>query len=724
MAAAKVITSDAFRVTIDDHTGALIELADPQASTARNWVGSSSNTPWQPLAADGVLDTLMLAPAHCTGSPLDITVQRTTAGQQSTLTEKYLFKNVGNESLNLASRGAVSFAIYTPFNDHYTNTSDALQNRAHAHIWTHGGSTAWVKMNQMGGHDRDLGLVLVKGALSGYSVEGRDKTTLSNTRGVFLLHPVMPTLDPGEQSELEWRSFGIRAEMTFSGNAKISRNIKTSKDGAEALNSTIFLNSIPSVEEVLSSRIKFITHGMVDDLKPLERFMLTLESFYTEGGPELYAIGLPIYEGLRALNASGDVSAYERALSLFQQHGQHIMVRGLVYPAFEVNFELSIVAPAAVMLLELYRWTGDKKWLAAAEIHFETLLRFSGKQPDYRVHDIAIRHWDGYCFGKDRMWGDVFPHYWSTLNAVALHHYGQAVGQDSYGRRAEGIIRSSIALFDQDGRGSCAWIYPTSVNGRPGHYADPYENLDGPEIIGHVASISRVAFFTVTLCQDWMLGVESRKGTYEAITLHISALQPSGPGIDDQQFEDLTKTYKGEVKHWTRTYQHLAVRANLLRNINMFQHLLTLKLLEDYGGECGESFEITGDLLDWTLEQHLNGLSSRNKVNTPKEMMIDYRLVEPKVCSAAEGKHPGGDVQHFIRQRDWLSLASALFNDRKLASDLFKDKTPVSKYSLGEKMPAGILGRIEELQQKYFQDFSNPATLTLTKYAEGLPAKP
>lgn len=684
MAAAKVVTSDAFRVTIDDHTGALIELTDPQASTARNWVGSSSNTPWQPSGSRWGLgyfdagasslhrhywnaphvscDGEETCTSRYTAGPLDITVQRSTAGQQGTLTEKYLFKNVGNESLSPASKGAVSFAIYTPFNDHYTNTSDALQNRAHAHIWAHGGSTAWVKMNQMGGHDRDLGLVLVKGALGGYSVEGRDETTLSNTRGVFLLHPVMPTLEPGEQSELEWTFFWhhdwddffrqckdiseqfvafnvstytitpgensivelsgsrINSGTTINGNTPTNCNgtkcsftystnrvgeqtltITTSKEG-EALNSTIFLNSVPSFEDVLSSRIKFITQyqqvdaagtslhgayvpcdnqmegqvlfdkrsdrnagrervgmgnliarwlrrnadeaisesfkeyynyvctqlqdetgyvlngpgnrgkrlynwpwvmqlhvvtsalnitfgGKVGDLKPLERFMLTLESFYAEGGAELYAIGLPIYEGLRALNASGDTSAYARALSLFQQHGQQIVERGLNFPASEVNFEQSIVAPAAVMLLELYRWTSDKKWLTAAELQLETLLRFSGKQPDYRVHDIAIRHWDGYWFGKDHMWGDVFPHYWSTLNAVALHHYGQAVGQDSYGRKAEGIIRSNIALFDQDGRGSCAWIYPTSVNGRPGHYADPYAN-DQDWALNHLLQIS------------------------------------------------------------------------------------------------------------------------------------------------------------------------------------------------------------------------------------------
>lgn len=222
------------------------------------------------------------------------------------------------------------------------------------------------------------------------------------------------------------------------------------------------------------------------------------------------------------------------------------------------------------------------------------------------------------------------------------------------------------------------------------------------------------------------------------ITLHISTLQHSNPGIDDQQFEDLTRTYKGVVKHWTRTYRHLAVRATLLRNINMFQRLLTLKLLEDY---AGESVEITGDLLNWTREQwaiitkqgvYAEGEESRENVKychklfiiTPcEEMMIDYHIVEPKVCSAAEGQHPGGDVQHFIGQRDWLSLASTLFNDRKLTSDLFKDKRPVGEYQLWDKMPADILRRIEELQKKYFDVLENPATFTLTKYAKGLSAK-
>ena len=58
--------------------------------------------------------------------------------------------------------------------------------------------------------------------------------------------------------------------------------------------------------------------GPVAEKSPLERFMLTLENFYSEGGAELYAIGLPILESLRFLNDTGEEKHFARALELFQ----------------------------------------------------------------------------------------------------------------------------------------------------------------------------------------------------------------------------------------------------------------------------------------------------------------------------------------------------------------------------------------------------------------------
>ena len=45
---------------------------------------------------------------------------------------------------------------------------------------------------------------------------------------------------------------------------------------------------------------------------------------------------------------------------------------------------------------------------------------------------MPIRHWDGYWFGRERLWGDVFPHYWSVLSAAAY----LTAGRTAAARRA------------------------------------------------------------------------------------------------------------------------------------------------------------------------------------------------------------------------------------------------------------------------------------------------
>lgn len=96
---------------------------------------------------------------------VDRNVDRKTKG----FTEKYTFTNIGSAALALSStRFKTEFAIFTPFNDHYTNASDVLEHRAHAHIWAFGGGSSWVKLTRMGGRGPHLGLVVTQGGLQGY----------------------------------------------------------------------------------------------------------------------------------------------------------------------------------------------------------------------------------------------------------------------------------------------------------------------------------------------------------------------------------------------------------------------------------------------------------------------------------------------------------------------------------------------------------------------------
>jgi hypothetical protein len=658
------LSGRSFQVSIDDASGAVTSIANANDATGMSWVSASENAPWIPLSSRWGLGFANVgtslnraywtnakvqlqndgASVSYTAGNLSVVVQRNLNDLHDSFTERYVFKNIGSTSLNLAS-STTQFAIYTPFNDHYTNTTDSEERRSHAHVWASGGSSSWVKMTRMNGTGPHLGLVLTEGSLAGYSIEGRDTVTSSNTRGVFLLHPSTFTLQPGESKSVAWSMFwhndwddffdnclqqsdqfinfnisslsavvgeniNIIMEGAVNESSTVAGTVVTplgngsgygaiwagSKVGEQTLqvigargNSTITVNVVPSLDHLSTLRTQFIATnqqvpesnvnksgayavydtqmkgivtfdtatdrntgrervGMgvlmsrqlavnpnqtlqdslvryyrfvctklqnstgyvgndVGDSKlrlynfpwvmtlhvtmsklnimlpediasptPLERFMITMESFYSLGGADMYPIGLPIIEGLTALQNGGHTEAYQRALSLYTAHAETIFNAGTYYPAQEVNYEQSIVAPAAIFLLEMYRWTKNERWLAAAKPHFDLLLLFGGRQPDYHMHDIAIRHWDGYWFGKDRMWGDIFPHYWSTLTGVAMYHYGKATGELSYQTRAEGIMKANMALFGTDGSASCAWIYPVSVNGRAGHYKDGYAN--------------------------------------------------------------------------------------------------------------------------------------------------------------------------------------------------------------------------------------------------------
>lgn len=215
---------------------------------------------------------------------------------------------------------------------------------------------------------------------------------------------------------------------------------------------------------------------LTGEKQPLKRFMDTVDSFYREGGVDYYPIGIPVTDGLRALKAAGMQEEHDRALALFSGHGVRMIERGTHYPPMEVNFEQSIVAPAAMLLMELHRATGDGKWLEAARPHLAMLDLFEGRQPDHHLNGISIRHWDGYWFGKSRMWGDTFPHYWSSLNAIVWQQMAKATGEARWQRRADKILLGNLSLFTPDGRGSAAFMYPTTVNGRPCYFADPYAN--------------------------------------------------------------------------------------------------------------------------------------------------------------------------------------------------------------------------------------------------------
>lgn len=186
-------------------------------------------------------------------------------------------------------------------------------------------------------------------------------------------------------------------------------------------------------------------------------------AYSAAGGYDFYMIGVPV------LRLPEMKEEFRRAADKFLENGAEV-------PAFEVNFEQSIIAPAVDFLLEFYLLTGENKYLEGAEKMLPVLEAFNGRQPSWHLNDIAIRHWDGYWFGKRKMWGDTFPHYWSAISASAFFHYAEATGKAEYRDRARQILLANLGVLNPDGSASCAYIYPDYVNGEKGKFFDPLAN--------------------------------------------------------------------------------------------------------------------------------------------------------------------------------------------------------------------------------------------------------
>ena len=201
----------------------------------------------------------------------------------------------------------------------------------------------------------------------------------------------------------------------------------------------------------------------------------TLRALVRYFNHDFYCIGVPTY-GYTLLKDNNFTAEADTLLNDFKLMADVFYENGPNYPTFEVNYEQSIVGPSIIHLLNVYMLTGNEKYLKGAESQLPLLESFGGKQPSFHLNDIAIRHWDGYWFGKDQIWGDTFPHYWSTLSGIAFRLYAKATGKQEYAERALNIFRNNFCLFSEDGRGSCAFIYPNKVNGQKAHFYDPFAN--------------------------------------------------------------------------------------------------------------------------------------------------------------------------------------------------------------------------------------------------------
>jgi len=208
-------------------------------------------------------------------------------------------------------------------------------------------------------------------------------------------------------------------------------------------------------------------------LKTMTDIMLR---FYEHGGEKFYPNAVSVGELLDALDIAKLKEEKEILLSQYKRHVDNLINNSTNYPKHEVNYEQTIVAPAATLITDYLKFDNSESVGYAATEQIKVLERFNGHQPDYRLYETSIRHWDGYWFGKNKLYGDTFPHYWSSLSGWAFMKYGQLFNDADYIKMANENVRACLCLFTPEGRASCAYLYPFRINSRKGEYFDDFAN--------------------------------------------------------------------------------------------------------------------------------------------------------------------------------------------------------------------------------------------------------
>ena len=201
-------------------------------------------------------------------------------------------------------------------------------------------------------------------------------------------------------------------------------------------------------------------------------------AYYENGGTTFYPNGIRFSELRRAFEKYGDREMYENLLSMFDKHISELVRKGTDYPPHEVNYEQTIVTPAACLMLDKYLVCKDQKYIFEAEKHLKLLIKFNGCQPDYRLNKVPIRYWDNYWFGKLRscVYGDTLPQPSVAHSAHCFYSYGVITNDQKWIEYGLSEWRSGLCLFNGKGEAHSSFVYPERVNGEKGQFLDPFAN--------------------------------------------------------------------------------------------------------------------------------------------------------------------------------------------------------------------------------------------------------
>jgi len=206
-------------------------------------------------------------------------------------------------------------------------------------------------------------------------------------------------------------------------------------------------------------------YNLSGEVKCLENSAKILIKFYENTHCKLGAQCIEAYKILTALKKEGLDSLYNKLLELFLcyiekidaeivEHEGH--TNETSYVSEIPNQTLSYFSQAALL-------TGKEKYLQYARDSLKKSQCFFANQPDFHLNCVNVRYWDRYWFGKIKSYGDVFPHYWSTLAAWGMYWYNKATNSSQTEEMIYNNLTGNLCIYREDGFAHNNYLYPYKV---------------------------------------------------------------------------------------------------------------------------------------------------------------------------------------------------------------------------------------------------------------------
>lgn len=198
------------------------------------------------------------------------------------------------------------------------------------------------------------------------------------------------------------------------------------------------------------------------DLSALKTAADVLIHYYSIGGEEMES-HLEVHRLLPCLKKQGLTQRYNALLAGILKHADSIVARRTDSSSTEVSCANGMMSMMGVVLMNAYRLTQNKKYLAPLPDLADIVGNFYALQPDFHCYGMAVRYWDLYWFGEAQLYGDTFPQWLCANTAEFYRFYDKTLHSMAHTRLIREILLGCCCVYEKSGFGSCGYLYPDEV---------------------------------------------------------------------------------------------------------------------------------------------------------------------------------------------------------------------------------------------------------------------